>query len=180
MVANLIKRGSITRTSRIEGAPLVPYVWPNRYRLQPWLQIPRGWSGSNLEWIVWWYLSIYGIDPNRRKLVPNRDFYWQKAQTAPGLFIAQEVSNNRFRIAGGLAGMKVSWQVTGIRQDPFANAHRLQVEEVKPEKERGFFLHPLEHGQPEEKSIEWARHPELMQDNKQRREQPRNQSPPQR
>lgn len=100
MVANLIKRGSITRTSRIEGAPLVPYVWPNRYRLQPWLQIPRGWSGSNLEWIVWWYLSIYGIDPNRRKLVPNRDFYWQKAQTAPGLFIGQGFTRSDFVLPG--------------------------------------------------------------------------------
>ena len=100
MVANLIKRGSITRTSRIEGAPLVPYVRQNRYRLQPWLRIPKSWPGSNLEWIVWWYLSIYGIDPNRRKLIPNRDFYWQRAQTAPGLFIGQGFTRSDFVLPG--------------------------------------------------------------------------------
>ena len=38
--------------------------------------------------------------------------------------------------------MKVSWQVTGIRKDPWANAHRIQVEEDKPDKERGYYLHP--------------------------------------
>jgi trimeric autotransporter adhesin len=36
----------------------------------------------------------------------------------------------------------VSWQVTGIRQDAFANAHRIPVEEQKPEPERGKYLHP--------------------------------------
>ena len=38
--------------------------------------------------------------------------------------------------------MKVSWQVTGIRKDPWANAHRVQVEEDKPDKERGRYIYP--------------------------------------
>jgi hypothetical protein len=38
--------------------------------------------------------------------------------------------------------MKVSWQVTGIRKDPWANAHRIQVEEDKPAKERGYYTYP--------------------------------------
>ena len=29
--------------------------------------------------------------------------------------------------------MKISWQVTGIRHDAFANANRIQVEEIKDE-----------------------------------------------
>ena len=62
-------------------------------------------------------------------------------------------NNSRFKIAGGASGMKVSWQVTGIRKDPWANAHRVQVEEDKPEKERGYYLHPYLHGQAEEKGI---------------------------
>jgi len=33
--------------------------------------------------------------------------------------------------------MKISWQVTGIRKDPWADANRIQVEEDKPDKERG-------------------------------------------
>jgi hypothetical protein len=43
----------------------------------------------------------------------------------------------RFKIAGGLRGKKVSWQVTGIRQDAYANAHRTQVEAEKQGEERG-------------------------------------------
>ncbi len=84
----------------------------------------------------------------------------------PNLYIAQEVKENRFQIAGGVPGKKVSWQVTGIRQDAYANADRIPVEELKPENERGFYLHPELFGQPEEKSVEWARNPEMM---KQRR-----------
>jgi hypothetical protein len=49
--------------------------------------------------------------------------------------------------------MKVSWQVTGIRKDPWANAHRIQVEEDKPDKERGYYLHPDLYRQPEDKGI---------------------------
>ena len=51
------------------------------------------------------------------------------------------------------SGMKVSWQVTGIRKDPWANANRIQVEEDKPTKERGYYLYPDVYGQPEEKGI---------------------------
>jgi hypothetical protein len=82
----------------------------------------------------------------------NRDFRYQlTAMGAPGpdLFISQEILNNRFKISGGSSGMKVSWQVTGIRQDAFANAHRIPVEEEKPPIESGKYLHPQEHGMPE-------------------------------
>jgi hypothetical protein len=42
----------------------------------------------------------------------------------------------------------VSWQVTGVRQDPFAEAHRIVPEESKAPQERGRYLHPQLHGQP--------------------------------
>ena len=64
----------------------------------------------------------------------NRDFRYQLTCIggfAP-VYIAREVSGNQFKIAGGHAGMKVSWQVTGIRKDTFANEHRIPVEENKP------------------------------------------------
>src|SRR5262249_45341471 len=80
----------------------------------------------------------------------------------PNLYIAEEVTHNRFRIAGGALGMKVSWQVTGIRQDAYANSHRIPVEQDKTEKERGYYLHPDAFGQPEEKNIEWIHHPKIM------------------
>ena len=64
-------------------------------------------------------------------------------------------SNNRshFKIAGGTSDMKVSWQVTGIRKDPWASAHRIQVEEDKTDKERGYYIHPDLYGQPAENGI---------------------------
>ncbi len=49
--------------------------------------------------------------------------------------------------------MEVSWQVTGIRQDAYANAHRIPVEEVKPHEERGHYLHPELFGAGPEKSV---------------------------
>lgn len=60
----------------------------------------------------------------------------------PNLYIAQEVAGNAFRIAGGSAGMKVSWQVTGIRNDAWARQNRIPVEEPKEGAERGTYLHP--------------------------------------
>jgi hypothetical protein len=74
----------------------------------------------------------------------NRDFRYQL--TCIGgfaqVYVAGEVRDNRFKIAGGKAGMKVSWQVTGIRHDAYAEANRIPVEENKPAAERGTFLHP--------------------------------------
>jgi hypothetical protein len=64
------------------------------------------------------------------------------------VFVASKVSGNRFRIAGGQPGMEVCWQVTGTRQDAFARAHPMLVEQEKTPAERGLYLHPLEHGMP--------------------------------
>ncbi len=86
----------------------------------------------------------------------NRDFRYQLTPLGapgPNLYIAEEVSGNRFRIAGGTPELRVSWQITGIRKDPYANAHRVPVEEMKPEGERGKYLHPDVYGQPLSKAI---------------------------
>ena len=96
--------------------------------------------------------------------VLNREFRYQLTCIggfAP-VYIAEELANNQFKIGGGRAGMRVSWQITGIRQDPWANAHRIPVEEEKDEKLKGFYLHPELYGAPAEKQIEWARHPGMM------------------
>jgi hypothetical protein len=102
----------------------------------------------------------------------NRDFRYLLTpigSAAPGLFIAEELANDRFKIAGGAPGMKVSWQVTGIRQDAWANKNRIPVEEVKPERERGSYLHPEAFGKEEERGVNWAREPEVMRQLKQQR-----------
>ena len=96
----------------------------------------------------------------------NKDFrYGLTSIGAAGvsLYIAEELANHQFKIAGGRAGAKVSWQVTGIRNDAYMKNHPLQVEVEKPETERGFYLHPELYHQPEEKGLEWARQPEQMQ-----------------
>ena len=76
--------------------------------------------------------------------------------------MAREVANHAFSIKTDKPGVKVSWQVTGIRQDAWANAHRIPVEEQKNVRERGHYINPELYGAPEEASIAWARHPEMM------------------
>jgi hypothetical protein len=88
----------------------------------------------------------------------NRDLRYQLTavgSAAPELHVKTKVAKGRFRIAGGTAGQEVCWQVTGIRQDAFAEANPIVVEEAKPAAERGLYLHPDLHGQPEEKGLEW-------------------------
>jgi hypothetical protein len=113
---------------------------------------------------------------------PNKDFRYQlTAIEAPGpnLHIAEVIisdtttakhgrhyegdsagnnSNNSqnhscFKIAGGTSGMKVSWQVTGIRKDPWSNVYRVRVEEDKPDKKRGYYIHPELYSQPIDRGI---------------------------
>jgi len=101
----------------------------------------------------------------------NRDFRYQL--TVVGQFaqaiVGSEIQNNRFTIKTNVGNVKVSWQVTGIRQDAYANAHRIPVEEEKSARERGYYLHPDAFNQPEERGTQWADHPEMMQRLKQRR-----------
>ncbi len=100
----------------------------------------------------------------------NQDFRYQlTAVGAPGpnLFIAKKVSGNRFTIAGGTPGMEVSWQVTGVRHDAYAAAHRIQVEIVKPARERGTYLAPEAFGQPITKHINYEQIKEAQDREKQ-------------
>lgn len=79
----------------------------------------------------------------------NKDFRYQLTcigEHAP-VFIARKVEGNQFRIAGGYAGLEVSWQVTGTRNDAYARAHRIPTEELKAPDEVGRYLHPALHGQ---------------------------------
>jgi hypothetical protein len=95
----------------------------------------------------------------------NQAFRYQLTaigQPAPDLHIAEELSDNRFKIAGGTAGMNVSWQVTGIRKDPWAERNRIVVEEDKPEEARGTYRHPEAYDQPEARRTGYADEEALM------------------
>ena len=74
----------------------------------------------------------------------NRDFRYQL--TVIGQFaqaiVAKKISNNRFEIRTSKPSVEVSWQVTGIRHDAYANANRIPTEEEKPPQEQGRYLHP--------------------------------------
>ncbi len=97
--------------------------------------------------------------------VLNQDFRYQL--TVIGQFaqaiVAQEVRNNQFTIQTDQPQVKVSWQVTGVRKDPFANMHRILVEEDKPADERRTYLHPEAYGQPETRGVGYARETELKE-----------------
>lgn len=85
----------------------------------------------------------------------NRDFRYQL--TVIGQFaqaiVSQKVEGNRFEIRTSLPQVEVSWQLTGIRQDAWAQTHRIPVELDKSPQERGKYLHPEAFGQPDEKRI---------------------------
>jgi hypothetical protein len=105
----------------------------------------------------------------------NRDFRYQL--TVIGTFaqaiVADEINGNRFLIRTSAPNVRVSWQVTGIRKDPWANKYRVSVEVEKSELERGYYLHPEAFNQPEERGVQWARNPEHMQQMKESREKVR-------
>ena len=102
----------------------------------------------------------------------NRDFRYQL--TVVGTFaqaiVGEEIKGNRFVVRTNAPNVKVSWQVTGIRQDGFANKNRIRVEVEKTDRERGYYLHPEAFGQPEERGVEWARNPERMKQRKDARD----------
>src|SRR5690606_24221100 len=87
----------------------------------------------------------------------NRDFRYQL--TTVGSFsramIAEEIEGNRFVIRTEEPGVRVSWQVTGVRQDAWAEENRIVVEEAKPAEQRGRYLHPSAFGLPRERGVDY-------------------------
>jgi hypothetical protein len=89
----------------------------------------------------------------------NEDFRYQlTAIGAPGpnLYVAEEIKDNSFVIAGGQPGMKVSWQVTARRNDAYMRAHPFVVERDKSERERGRYSNPELYGAPRQQGISQA------------------------
>lgn len=88
------------------------------------------------------YNGIIRLDANGQAIVflpdwfepLNRDFRYQLTAigaACPNLHISDTIASGKFSIAGGEPGVQVSWQVTGIRQDDFANTNRKSVEAAK-------------------------------------------------
>lgn len=74
----------------------------------------------------------------------NRDFRYQL--TVVGQFaqaiVLEKIKGNTFKVKTDKPNVEVSWQVTGVRKDKFAEQHRIKVESDKPEAERGTLQNP--------------------------------------
>lgn len=75
---------------------------------------------------------------------------------APMLHVASEIVDNEFRIAGGQAGMRVSWEVKSKRNDAFVAQLGAPVEREKVGVEKGRYLQPTLYGQPESMGLDRA------------------------
>jgi hypothetical protein len=87
----------------------------------------------------------------------NRDFRYQLTvigQPAQA-WVLEEIKENRFSIQTDKPNVKVSWQVTGVRQDPWAQEHPVVVEEEKKPHEKGKYLTPELYGKPETQGIHY-------------------------
>ncbi len=87
----------------------------------------------------------------------NQDYRYQL--TVIGQFaqaiVAEKIGNGHFIIQTDKPSVEVSWQVTGIRKDPFANNNRIQVEIQKSSDQRGKYAYPEAYGLPIERGIDW-------------------------
>lgn len=76
----------------------------------------------------------------------NKDFRYQL--TVMGTFaqaiVKEKISNNTFVIQTNEPNVEVSWQVTGVRADKFANENRVIAEQEKELK--GTYIHPELYG----------------------------------
>ncbi len=96
----------------------------------------------------------------------NTDFRYQL--TVMGTFaqaiIKEKINGNSFVIQTNQPNIEVSWQVTGVRQDKFANANRVQVEVEKPADEKGLYLHSEAWGQSKDKDMNYIIHQKPIED----------------
>lgn len=85
----------------------------------------------------------------------NMDFRYQL--TPVGQFaqaiISEKVKGNQFVIQTDKPNVEVSWQVTGVRNDPYAQQNRVVPLEDKSANEKGYYLHPEVYGKDQSKAI---------------------------
>jgi hypothetical protein len=78
----------------------------------------------------------------------NKDFKYQL--TVIGTFaqaiIKEKVNANKFVIQTNQPNVEVSWQVTGVRKDVWANANRVIPEMEKSAQDKGNYIHPELYG----------------------------------
>ena len=107
-------------------------------------------------------VAVIGADGSATVIMPsyfsalNTEYRYQLTcigAHAP-VYVAEEISQNQFKIAGGKPGMKVSWMVTGVRSDATATSKPMQVEMKKIGDEIGKYLNPEAFGKSPELQID--------------------------
>jgi hypothetical protein len=88
----------------------------------------------------------------------NTDFRYQL--TVIGQFaqaiVARKIADNRFIIQTDKPNVEVSWQVTGLRNDPWARDHATPAEAPKAAGDRGKYVYPQGYDQPASAGIGYA------------------------
>jgi collagen type VII alpha len=78
----------------------------------------------------------------------NKDFKYQL--TVIGQFaqaiVAEKVKDNKFVVKTDKPNVEISWQVTGVRQDAWANKNRVVPEVEKEPMFKGYYIHPDVYG----------------------------------
>lgn len=94
----------------------------------------------------------------------NIDFRYQL--TVMGTFaqaiVAKEISNNQFVVKTDKPNVKVSWMVTGVRNDVWAQNRRVVAEVEKADKDKGKYLHPEYYGLGSESKINYISRSDMM------------------
>jgi hypothetical protein len=85
----------------------------------------------------------------------NKDFKYQISaiKSFSGVMVYEEIKGNSFIVKSELPNTTISWQVTGVRQDPYANKNRVIPEVEKEEFAKGKYLYPKAYNMPKEKGI---------------------------
>lgn len=85
----------------------------------------------------------------------HRDFRYQLTPLGDTtrLFVSQTLKNARFVIQANTSGLDVSWQVTGVRDDPSARAQPFNVDAQKKGAAAGRYLEPSLYGQSMSRSV---------------------------
>jgi len=89
----------------------------------------------------------------------NKDFKYQLSalNSFSEVMVYKEVADNKFVIMSEEPNVKVSWQVTGVRQDPYANENRVIPEVEKEPAAKGKYLHPEAYNVGKEKGINYGK-----------------------
>lgn len=84
-------------------------------------------------------------------IVDEDDSSWSFAK------VVQKVHNNMFAIRTSAPNLEVSWQVTGIRKDPWAEQNRIPTTIDKEPENKGKLLHPEVYGKPAAEGINFRK-----------------------